>query len=47
MGGLGEFNGSYEEYAILPVQKVFHISSNLTRNILQQFGNLLLHGVLV
>ena len=30
MGGLGRnFNGSYEEYAILPVQKVFHISSNL------------------
>ena len=30
MGGLGRnFNGSYEEYAILPVQKLFHISSNL------------------
>ena len=30
MGGLGRnFNGSYEEYAVLPVQKLFHISSNL------------------
>ena len=30
MGGLGRnFNGSYEEYAILPVQKLFHISSDL------------------
>ena len=30
MGGLGRnFNGSYEEYAILPVQKLFHISSIL------------------
>ena len=30
MGGLGRnFNGSYEEYAILPVQKLFHICSNL------------------
>lgn len=30
MGGLGRnFNGSYEEYAVLPVQKLFHICSNL------------------
>jgi len=30
MGGLGRsFNGSYEEYAALPVQKLFHISSTL------------------
>ncbi len=30
MGGLGRnFNGSYEEYAVLPVQKLFHVSSNL------------------
>ena len=30
MGGLGRnFNGSYEEYAILPVQKIFHITSDL------------------
>lgn len=30
MGGLGRnFNGSYEEYAILPVQKLFHVSSDL------------------
>jgi len=30
MGGLGRyFNGSYEEYAILPVQKLFHITSTL------------------
>ncbi len=30
MGGLGRnFNGSYEEYAILPVQNLFHISSTL------------------
>ena len=30
MGGMGRnFNGSYEEYALLPAQKLFHISSGL------------------